>query len=244
LYELSIENSLPVLRSIDVINNEKIIYDEIILDEQAYSCETKISGDHNTPFIPYDFAFTKKSSFDDEISSSISFFLAENGNTIISAKIKGNYGEFRTMYYPNLEEIIALIAERNQEQVPFTGIYEFENIEIIKNTIASDSPSRNEKVDNYMNDPAQIINIVFTGIGNLFMYAENREDYDKVFRIYEIGKQGEAIPPRLQDILAAGHIGLISAWYDFQDDYLIYNYDHKSNGELIFKIVYKKQQNG
>lgn len=236
LYQLSIENDLPVLRRIDSIKGEIIILDEIILDEYFINDDPR---NWHTPFGGlYDFAFATRSSWNPDRMEPYIKFHTQDGKTNISAYI-GYY--HKTYRNHTIEEILKIMSEESFDQIQYTGVYEYETIEILRNTITPDYQFIGQ---NYLSNPAKKLYIIFTEIGNLYMYAFDEdgtiiEDYKRMFRIQEHDN------PKIPGIAAdGGGIGT-HEWFDFKDDYLIHNFHHGGHDEIIeFIIHYRKIANG
>jgi hypothetical protein len=230
LYEVEIKDNVPVLQRIDFIDGEKVIFREIVLNEQF----DNVDGRTNADFGSYDFAFGARSG-SDKRRPVVYFikFLTKDGITRITTYINDYYKTYESQ---NIEEIfVDSINQGKKTQIQYTGRYEYEKIEIIEDS---------DNIDPLSKVNIKEINITFTDIGNLYMYGNYIDDneYEEFGRFFYIPDNDN---PNIHVYASDGGGNSGNAYYYFNGDYIIYHelYDrHDSICE--YEIYYKKIANG
>ena len=160
MYEVRVEDNMPVLYKFDYIEGEKIIFERTILPEHKFSSFGRVNvltfgvRHQNQRIAPY------------------LRFIEQRDGTIVFMPVPGGRRLFR---HPsnNIDEIMAEISNsRKEKRIQYTGVYRFEKVEIIRD-IGSNS--------NSFSDPFEVLSVVFTGAGNLFMYSDKNDKLQGYF---------------------------------------------------------------
>lgn len=235
LYELTIENKVPVLFWIDFYNGEKIIRDKIIFDNRSdelrryyFNWNDKSKG----YYYHYEYKFYTWGH--NEI-----LCIKDNGvnrlyEIIQSGKVLKPYKTRK------IENILLELSKRiTATHRQYAGEYAYQNIEIIYD-------NKNEYDPNEIEGPKGIT-ITCTDTGNLralFKFDSPRDDYEYDFFIYDNSKN------EIEYSYWDGHAASGSTKYYIENDYIINHFENstgyseeESGYTVAYKIYYKKRTN-
>jgi len=160
LYEVQVENNMPVLYRFDYIEGEKIIFERTVLPDHVFSSYGSVNV--------FSFGVRHQSR---SMNPQIYFIEHSDGTMTIMARAGG----VRLFKHPsnNINEIMTELSNlRRETRIQYTGIYRFERVEIISD-IGSNEDS--------FSDPFEVLSVVFTGAGNLFIYSDNDDKLQGYF---------------------------------------------------------------
>jgi hypothetical protein len=236
LYEVSIEDGIPVVNGIDFYNGEKVVF-----------FTQKLTG-YSDELLPLG---------NDVYYYSGKFYNGNYGFILCTAKrdeysIYVNVDNAAYPFEKDLDKTLALLSSRiTKTQLQYTGVYDFERLETIKDY------GNKEDYEEFFRDQiktAKEISVICTGIGNLYAKPvyNTKEDDDNdnegwTFFIDENDENNADIISSVGD----GHIGSFETRCYFLGDYIIY-YSNSSAGYFeggdgytsVYKVYFKKRANG
>jgi hypothetical protein len=234
LYEVSIEDGIPVVNGIDFYDGEKVVFFTRKLTE--YSDELLPLGN--------DIYYYSGKFYNEKYYGSIFCAISRDEYSI--------YANFDTAAYPrekDLDKTLALLSSRiTKTQLQYTGVYDFERLETIKDY---GDKEYYEKHFREQMKTAKEISVICTGIGNLYakpVYnTKEDDDNDSDGWTFFIDENNADILSSVGD----GHIGAFERRCCFLDDYIIY-YSYSSAGYFEggngytseYKVYFKKRANG
>jgi hypothetical protein len=231
LYELVLENNIPILRWIDYVNGEKIIFQTIQLAEQSLPEWTP-----NNVTLILRFGYRNRSKYTDWVGLMHDYIEFTEKNNEVSIRLVVGGTTCRQLPTNNISELLPKYFDyRRKTQIQFTGKYEFERIEII-------SDIRNFEITF---STFEEIFITDTESGNLFIYFNNDITNKGIFYI-----NNNEVAKFFSSAAEGGGIGRDSYYY-FEDDFLIYYYfsfrnydggDGTDDYNIFYKVYYKKRQ--
>jgi len=237
-YEVSVENNIPVLSRIDFYNGKKVIFFTRKLTEfsdefdMTYSCIFKAEK--------YSINIVCGTNYENE-----DFILVRDGDIAYLCE-------------EELDKTLASLSSRiTKTQLQYTGIYDFERLETIKDY--GNKEDYEEKLKD-KTKTAKEISVICTGIGNFYakLIYDTKEDNDDSELIYNMKDNDYNddrgwtffIDKNNADIfssVADGHSGTFEVRCYFLDDYIIYHsysdlgYFEGGNGyTLEYKVYFKK----
>jgi hypothetical protein len=244
LYELTIENNVPILSWIDFYNGEKIIRDKTIFDDHSdklYSpyfnrkdlLKFKWAGFLKGYYYIYVYRFYAD-------GYGIITCIKDNGiNELARIYLSG---ELKACESKRIENILFELSQRITEtQYQYVGEYEYQNIEIIK-----EYGNKNRYGLNEIKKP-KVITITCTNTGNLhavFEFDLQDHNYEWDFFIDDNGKN--EIGRSVWD----DHSGNGSLKYYIENDYIIHHFEtndgyiNGGDGYTIEYKIYYKRTNG
>ncbi|MDR1868854.1 MAG: hypothetical protein LBQ82_02585 [Treponema sp.] len=223
LFQLKLEDNIPVLYQIDFLENKKIILEKLLLQ---YRYEHLALGYYaivfqhreRDPVNPFWGTFVRFSTINGVNSMDVAYI--SEGLTQVKAD--------------NIDELSACFPNFNTRKEiasQYAGLYEFERIEIIRE-------SKDFNIEDI--SPKTNINITFTRIGNLYIKfsEEKSEEIEEIFCFLRNDFTDE-IPKILYQQVDHWSASTYETYYYLEDDYLIYY----SKG-TEYKIYYRKNVNG
>jgi hypothetical protein len=224
LYELRLENDIPVIYEIDFINNEKIIGAKTIFDN-------RLENDDWDYLSEYTIKYQRGSS----MGMYVELYTREGKNNL-RVYYRGGYLSSRKS--KTIDEILVELSNgRKESQLKYIGTYKYEKIE----SIEGDVPQIDQN-HGYIGIPFKEITIVFTETGNLygdFFDAESNAD-PGTRSFYIINDEGFEIDVSFGDNIRGGG----RSYFYFDNDYLIYDYDFTYDDHHRKYKIYYKRANG
>ena len=224
LFEVTIENNMPTLHEFDIVGGLKEIINSTLLPNYEFSPSQYYY--RNSPTLE----FYYKNNTDVTLSSII--FTEKDG----VMNIWGTSWGAGLGHYPSndIEPLLFRLSnERRETQIQYTGIFEFDHMEIIRDIRNDDEP---------FPEPFDRLFITFTGAGNLWLHNEDRT-YRRFFYIND--------PSSLRFLNYPTQFN--DQYYYFDGDYLVYyNSTIGPDGPSMegpyfgveYKMYYRKIANG
>ena len=226
LYEVTLENNIPVIRQIDFVQDEEIVLQTMLLNELLLADD--YDWDDTVTFL-LQFGDRPPNEYNGSKFQVDNVRLIERNGEISVQLIIGN-GNVDRIETNDISELIPdYFDDRRESQVQYAGLYQFERIEIRRDVGSN---------ENTFKHPDKIA-IATTGAGNLLFrhYDSDNKANDRLFYIANHDR------PTFFGYVADGGGYGTSAYYYFEGDYLIYYFSGDwVDWDISYTIYYNEQK--